>query len=195
MTPQLILASTSPARRELLTRLGLTFTVCPPSYDEGAVVGLPPSELALRRAVGKARSVASQRPACVIVGADQVATVDGVLLGKPGTVSRAEEQLRSMAGRWVEFHTGVAVIWDGRERSRVEPFRVRLRPLSHGAIRTYVAAEQPLQCAGAFQIEGLGIALMEELQGGDYTALIGLPLIALTSLLAELGLDVLKPSE
>jgi septum formation protein len=190
----MVLASTSSGRRELLSRLGLPFAVCRPPFDEDTVAGLPPPELALRRAVGKARSVASQRPTCVVVGADQVATVDGVVLGKPGTVSRAEEQLQRMAGRWVEFHTGVAVVWNGQERSRVELFEVRLRPLSQGAIRKYVAAEQPLQCAGAFQIEGLGIALMEELRGGDYTSLIGLPLIALTSLLGELGLDVLKAS-
>jgi len=124
-----------------------------------------------------------------------VATLDGEILGKPGTLDRAQDQLRRMAGRWVLFHTGLAVVRGGKERSCVESFRVRLRPLSYAAIAAYVAAERPLQCAGAFRVEGLGIALMEELRGRDYTALIGLSLIALTGLLGELGLDVLTEAE
>ena len=187
----LVLASTSAGRRELLARLGMEFTVCAPVYDECAVPGLAPGQLALLHALGKARSVAGRTPGRVVIGSDQVATLDGKILGKPGTVARAEDQLRGMAGRWVTFHTGLAVVRDGEERSCVEPFRVRLRPLSPQAIAAYVAAERPLHCAGSFRVEGLGIALMEELQGRDYTALIGLPLIALTGLLGELGVEVL----
>lgn len=189
--PALVLASTSSGRRALLARLGMEFTTCAPEYDERRVPGLAPEQLALHHSLGKARSVAGRCPGCLVVGSDQVATLDGEVLGKPGTIPRAEEQLRRMAGRWVAFHTGLAVVRDGTERCCLETFRVRLRPLSPQAIRAYVAAERPLQCAGAFRVEGLGIALMEELRGRDYTALIGLPLIALTGLLGELGVDVL----
>ena len=189
--PALVLASTSAGRCELLARLGMEFNACAPVYEEHPVPGLAPDQLALHHALGKARSVAGRYPGHVVIGSDQVATLDGEVLGKPGTVARAEDQLRRMAGRWVAFHTGLAVVHDDEERSWVEPFRVRLRPLSPGAITAYVAAERPLQCAGAFRVEGLGIALMEELQGRDYTALIGLPLIALTGLLGEFEVDVL----
>lgn len=187
----LVLASTSVGRRDLLARLRLPFIVCVPDYPEDLVPGLDPAALAHRHALGKARGVALRYPGQVVIGSDQVATLDGEVLGKPGTVARAEDQLRRMAGRWVDFFTGLAVRRDGEERSCVEPFRVRLRPLSPAAIAAYVAAEAPLHCAGSFQVEGLGIALMDELQGRDYTALIGLPLIALTGLLTELGVDVL----
>ncbi|HSH70705.1 MAG TPA: nucleoside triphosphate pyrophosphatase [Deferrisomatales bacterium] len=187
----LVLASTSAGRRELLARLGVEFTTCAPVYEEGPVPGLAPAQLALHHALGKARSVAGRTPGRVVIGSDQVATLDGDVLGKPGTVAGAEDQLRRMAGRWVTFHTGLSVVRDGEERSCVEPFRVRLRHLSPAAISAYVAAERPLQCAGSFRVEGLGIALMEELQGRDYTALIGLPLISLTGLLGDLGVEVL----
>ena len=189
----LVLASTSPYRRELLARLRLPFEAVAPAYAEGPVPGLSPTELALRHAVGKARSVAAAFPGRLVIGSDQVAEVEGELLGKPGTEEAALGQLARMAGRRVVFHTGLAVVAGGRVESLVESFAVRLRALPREALRAYVARELPLDTAGSFQIEGLGIALMEGLEGRDYTALIGLPLIALTELLGRFGLDVLRP--
>lgn len=191
MTAPLVLASTSEGRRQLLARLGLEFVTCTPRYRERSTGDLRPERVALDHALGKARSVARSYPGQVVIGSDQVATVAGEVLGKPGTPARAEAQLQRMAGRWVQFHTGLAVVRDHDERCCVEPFAVRLRPLGAEAIAAYVAAERPLRCAGSFQVEGLGIALMEELRGRDYTALIGLPLIRLTGFLEELGVPVL----
>jgi len=188
----LILASTSQSRRELLGRLHLPFEVMAPNYEEEAVPGLAPSQMALRHALGKARSVAYSHPGRVVIGSDQVAALGRKILGKPGTRERAVEQLTLMAGRQVCFHTGLALVRDGREEWGVETVRVRLRPLSREEIEGYVAAEEPLECAGSFRIEGLGIALMEEVRGRDFTALVGLPLIALTSLLARFDIHVLR---
>jgi len=187
----LILASTSPFRRELLGRLRLPFEAVAPGYDEAPVPGLAPRRLALAHALGKARSVAPAHPGQIVIGSDQVAALGRTILGKPGTRERAVEQLARMAGRSVSFHTGLALVRDGQEESAVETVRVRLRPLGREALEAYVAAEEPLACAGSFQIEGLGIALMEEVRGRDFTALIGLPLIALTGLLARFGTHVL----
>ena len=117
--------------------------------------------------------------------------VQALVLGWLNTPNATVQQLAQMAGRWVDFHTGLAVLCGDREQSRVETYRVRLRNLSEAAVAAYVTAERPLECAGSFRIEGLGIALMEELQGRDYTALIGLPLVALTEMLGDLGVDVL----
>lgn len=188
---RLLLASTSPFRRELLARLGLPFEAQAPDYEEETVPGLPPRDLALRHALGKARAGAARRPECLVIGSDQVAELDGAPLGKPGTAEAAVAQLRAMAGRRVLFHTGLALVSGEREEALVETFAVRLRGLPEAALRAYVAREQPLGCAGSFRIEGLGIALMEEMEGRDYTALIGLPLIALTGLLGRFGVDVL----
>jgi septum formation protein len=189
----LVLASTSPFRRELLARLRLPFEAEAPAYGEEPVPGLTPRQLALRHAIGKARSVARGRPGQIVVGSDQVAALGRRALGKPGTRERAVEQLTRMAGRSVAFHTGLALVRDGREEWTVETVRVRVRPLVRWEIEAYVAAEEPLACAGSFRIEGLGIALMEEVRGRDFTALIGLPLIALTHLLSRFGVSVLHP--
>ncbi len=188
----LVLASTSPFRRELLGRLGLPFEAVAPDYEERASPGLEPAALALRHASGKAHSVAARYPDRIVIGSDQVAEVDGHLLGKPGTESAAVSQLRRMAGRSVAFHTGLSVVRGPREETALETVRVTLRPLSPEEIEAYVAAERPLDSAGSFRIEGLGIALMESVEGGDFTALVGLPLIALTSLLAAFGVRVLE---
>lgn len=189
--PPLILASTSPARRELLARLGLPFEVMAPDYEESAVPGLEPRALALLHAVGKARSAARRFPDRLVIGSDQIAEVGGRRLGKPGTEAAAVSQLRAMAGRQVTFHTGLAVVSGDREETALETVRVTLRPLSPEEIEAYVAAERPLDSAGSFRIEGLGIALMEAVEGRDFTALVGLPLIALTSLLERFGVRVL----
>lgn len=188
----LVLASTSVFRRELLARLGLPFEAVAPDYEERAIPGVEPAALALRHASGKARSVAARYPDRIVIGSDQVADVDGHLLGKPGTEAAAVAQLSRMAGRSVAFHTGLALVQGAREETALETVRVNLRPLSPEAIEAYVAAERPLDSAGSFRIEGLGIALMESVEGRDFTALVGLPLIALTSLLAAFGVRVLE---
>jgi septum formation protein len=188
----LVLASTSPYRRELLQRLGLRFEVSSPPYEEGPVPGLAPCQLAQHHALGKARSVAVSRPGDVVIGSDQVAELDGTILGKPGTMATARAQLQQMAGRWVDFWTGLAVVRDRQERACTERYRVRLRELRPAEIDAYLALEAPLQSAGSFKIEGAGIALMQALEGRDYTALVGLPLIALTDLLGEFGITVLQ---
>ncbi len=190
----LVLASTSASRRELLARLGLPFEAVSPAYEEATAQAPTPAAVALERARGKAASVAPTYPGRLVVGSDQVAEVGGVRLGKPRGLDGAVEQLSRMAGRWVTFHTGLALRWDGREEAVVEAFRVRLRPLTRGEIECYVAAERPLGAAGSFLVEGLGIALMSELKGRDFTALIGLPLIALTGLLSRFGVAVLDPA-
>ena len=187
----LILASTSLFRRELLGRLGLPFEPCAPDYEEVVLDGLSPEETALQHALGKARSVSGRFPGQLVIGSDQLAELDGDILGKPLTEARAVAQLRRMAGRKVWFHTGLALVRDGEEQSLCEPFGVRLRALSDAQIVDYVRREQPLHSAGSFHVEGLGIALMEELDGRDLTSLIGLPLIALTDLLARFGVEVL----
>lgn len=193
--PPLLLASTSDSRRELLARLRLPFEAVAPEYEEGAVPGLTPGALAVHHALGKARSVARRFPGRLVIGSDQVAQVGGELLGKPGTEDAAVAQLSAMAGRRVFFHTGMAVVLGSREETALEVVRATLRPLSLEEIRAYVAVERPLGAAGSFHIEGLGIALMEAVEGRDFTALVGLPLIALTSLLERFGVRVLLEAE
>lgn len=190
MTP-LVLASTSPYRRELLSRLLLPFDAVAPDYDESGGGSGGAAEIALNHALGKARSLAERFPGRIIIGSDQAAEVDGEILGKPGSVENALRQLAAMSGRTVAFHTGLAVIHEGGELSACEVFRVTLRKLTLTEIESYVLAEMPVDCAGSFKIEGLGIALMDKLCGDDYTSLIGLPLIKLTGMLREAGVDVL----
>lgn len=192
MLKPLILASTSPFRRQLLGRLGLPFEVVAPRYAEESGTGGPARDLALRHALGKARSVAPLFPDRVVIGSDQVAELDGRILGKPGTPRAAVEQLTRMAGRRVTFQTGLAVVRGAQEHTGLETYWVTLRPLLRSHIEAYVAAERPLNSAGSFRIEGLGIVLMESLEGRDYTSLIGLPLIALAELLERVGVDVLR---
>ncbi len=189
----LILASTSPYRRELLARLGLPFDVVHPAVDEAPRRGEAPEALALRLAVEKAGSAAARSPEALVIGADQVAVLGEALLPKPLTHANAVAQLRAMRGRRVRFLTAVAVVRgaDRATRSRLVPCDVDFRHYSDDAIERYLRAEQPYDCAGAAKIEGLGIALVRRLAGEDPTALIGLPLIALVELLGELGCDVL----
>ncbi len=190
----MILASTSPYRKELLARLGVPFEVVSPDYDERPVPGLPPRDLALRHALGKARSVARRNPDRIVIGSDQVAEVDGKILEKPGGRERAVGQLLEASGRTVRFHTGLALVWGGKEAFRVEPFSVHFRRLTRQQVEAYVEVDRPFGSAGAFRVESLGIALMEGMEGRDHTALIGLPLIALVELLGRFGVDVLLES-
>ena len=191
--PRLILGSTSRYRRELLARLRLPFDVVAPDVDESPRAGETPSALACRLALEKARAVASQHPAAVVIGADQVAELDGQAIGKPGTHANAVAQLRRLSGRRVVFHTALAVVRAdiGFEQSGLAPVRVQFRVLSDAEIERYLRLEQPYDCAGSAKCETLGIALLESIESDDPTALVGLPLIRTAILLRAAGIDPL----
>jgi septum formation protein len=189
----LVLGSTSPYRRELLSRLHLTFQTAAPEVDETERPGESPLELARRLALAKARAVAVQFPEAVVIGSDQVADLAGEALGKPGTHERAVAQLRRMSGRSVIFHTAVAVVCaaSGFEQLEVAPVRVAFRNLSDAEIESYLLAERPYDCAGSARSEGLGIALLDAIDSDDPTALVGLPLIRTCRMIGAAGVKVL----
>ena len=189
----LVLGSTSPYRRELLQRLHLPCEVAAPDVDETALPGEAPRLLAERLALAKARAVARNFPHAVVIGSDQVADLNGLPLGKPGTHERAVAQLRQLRGQTVVFQTAVAVVCleSGFEQSSLAAVRVTFRDLSDAEIENYLRAEQPYDCAGSAKSEGLGKALIERMETDDPTSLIGLPLIALTGMLERAGLPVL----
>lgn len=189
----LILASTSPYRRALLDKLGLPFACVAPHVDEQPLAGESAMALVKRLALAKAAAVAAQHPDALVIGSDQVAVIDGVILGKPHSHERAFAQLQAASGKRVTFLTGLALVHQAGEvaLSLVEPFEVKFRPLTEQTIEHYLRLEQPYECAGSFKSEGLGIVLFEALTGRDPNALIGLPLIALIDLLAQLGYDPL----
>ncbi len=189
----LILASTSPYRRELLARLRIAFEVAAPEVDETAFANETPSQLALRLARAKARAVLQRRPDAVVIGSDQVAELDGAAIGKPGSYERAAMQLRSMSGRSVVFQTGVCVTTRSFEEAALVPVTVRFRKLDDADIETYLRLEQPFDCAGSAKVETLGIALLDAVHSDDPTALVGLPLIQTCRLLRRAGLDPLNP--
>lgn len=193
--PRLILASTSRYRRDLLDRLRLDFDVQAPLVDETPAPGESPAALAERLALAKARAVAARHPQAVTLGSDQVADFEGRPIGKPGAHEVAVEQLRTMSGRAVVFHTALAVLRPavGFERVLRVPVTVRFRALADTEIEHYLRTEQPYDCAGSAKSEGLGIALLDAIESDDPTALIGLPLIATARLLREAGLDPLRP--
>ena len=187
---QLILASTSVYRRELLQRLRLPFAVARPEVDESALPGETPQALAIRLAAAKAQAVAGHYDGtdCWILGSDQVAECDGRALGKPGARAAAIAQLTAMSGRVVRFHTALCLAHpDGRQWADYDETCVQFRPLDAAEIERYVDAEQPFDCAGSFKSEGLGIALFDAIDNRDPTALIGLPLIATARLLRQAG--------
>ena len=190
----LVLASTSRYRRELLSRLGLPFRAVAPQVEETPRPGEAPRALACRLAQAKAEAVAAQCPGALVIGSDQVAELDGRALGKPGSVAAAEAQLAASSGRSVRFHTALCLV-DTRGAAAAPTLacdltRVVFRALSHEDIARYVAAERPLDCAGSFKAEGLGIGLFERIENEDPTALIGLPLIALARMLRAVGVAV-----
>jgi len=193
-SPALILASTSRYRRELLERLRLPFSARSPETDETPLPGEAPAALSERLALAKARALADQFPDAIVIGADQVADVDGVAIGKPGNHERATAQLRRMSGRRIVFQTGVAVVRGatGFAQVRRVPVTVRFRELTDDEIEFYLRTEQPYDCAGSAKCETLGIALLAAIESDDPTALIGLPLIQTSALLREAGLDPLK---
>jgi len=193
-TPRrIVLASTSRYRRALLERLGLAFDCDDPRADETALAGEAPAATALRLAEAKARAVGRRHPQALIIGADQVASCDGMRLDKPGSHDNAVRQLTAMSGRSAEFATGVVLLdaASGKLGARLVGCRVTFRQLSAPQIERYLSLEQPYDCAGSAKAEGLGIALIERIDTDDPTSLIGLPLIALTELLAEAGAPVL----
>ncbi|PKO41861.1 MAG: septum formation inhibitor Maf [Betaproteobacteria bacterium HGW-Betaproteobacteria-3] len=189
----LVLGSTSRYRRELLARLQIPFQVAAPAVDETPRPGELPRDLACRLALAKARAVAREFPDAVVIGADQVADLDGEPLGKPGTHDRAVAQLRRMRGRTVVFQTAVAVVCaaTGFVMETLAPVRVRFRDLSDAEIEAYLQAEQPYDCAGSAKSEGLGIALLAAIDSDDPTALVGLPLIRTCHMLRTAGVKVL----
>ncbi len=191
--PPLILASTSAYRRELLERLRMPFSVVSPNVDESVIKGETPLATCTRLAMAKARAVAALNPNAVVIGSDQVAALDGVAVSKPGTHAAATAQLQSMRGRSVMFHTAVAVVHQARgwAQSDVASVEVLFRPVSDAQIQRYLKAEQPYDCAGSAKSEALGITLLEAVKSDDATALVGLPLIRLCTLLRAAGLDPL----
>jgi MAF protein len=190
--PRLILASTSPYRARLLKRLRIPFDVVAPEFREIQPGTMPVSELVRRNTLGKAHSVLHRRPRCTIIASDQLAVCGEKILGKPGTEARARKQLLQLSGKSVDFITGLAVLNEKEEHYDEIPFRVHFRRLSRIEIETYVRLERPLDCAGSFKSEGLGICLFERLEGEDPTALMGLPLIRLSHYLAPLRHLALK---
>jgi len=187
----IVLASTSPYRRELLQRLRLPFDVIAPSVDEARRPGEAPLAMALRLAEAKAADVARRRPEAIVIGSDQMAELDGEPIGKPHTHEAAMAQLMRAQGRSMVFHTAVAVAVRGAVQVDSVPTAVLFRRLDASALDAYLRSDRPYDCAGAAKIESLGIALVERVESDDPTALIGLPLIRLTSMLAAAGIDVL----
>lgn len=182
---KLILASTSPYRKELLARLNLKFDSVAPEVDETPLANEQPTDTARRLAQAKAQAVRSRHPGALIVGSDQVAICDGRRLDKPGSHANAVRQLQHASGRSVVFHTAVVLLNSGSGRVQTElvPTETRFRRLSDEEIERYLRTEPAYDCAGSAKSEGLGISLLEEIHSSDPTALVGLPLIALCSML------------
>jgi MAF protein len=197
-TTELLLASSSPYRRQLLERLGLPFTHASPDIDEAPLPQELPEHLAVRLATGKAQALATRFPGRIIIGSDQVAALpDGTLLNKPGNHAQAIAQLTRSSGQTVRFYTGLAVLdtRTGTLQSHCEPFDAYFRQLTGEEIENYLRIEQPYDCAGSFKMEGLGISLFSGLEGRDPNSLIGLPLIALIDILRDLGLNPLTQGQ
>lgn len=189
---RLVLASTSPFRRELLTRLQIPFTTAAPATDESPLPQEAPSAMAERLALQKAQAVAAQFPKALIIGSDQVAYSGEQIYGKPGTRENAIKQLQSMRGKEVIFHTGLCLFNSHTGRSQVcgVATQVRFRALTDNEILRYLEREDALNCAGSAKSEGLGIALLDYLRGDDPNALVGLPLIALCNMLRAEGVEL-----
>lgn len=189
-SPPLLLASSSPARRNLLCRLGLPFATSSPDIDETALPGEDAIHLTRRLSEAKAQALAPHHPNTLIIGSDQALTLDDDILGKPGSHELAREQLTRLSGRTVTFHTGLCLLntRSGHCQITVEPFEVSFRPLRADQIERYLQTDQPYGCAGSFKSEALGITLFERFQGRDPNSLVGLPLMALVDFLLAEGL-------
>lgn len=190
---KLVLGSTSPYRRQMLARLRVPFQVAAPEVDETPQAAETPQQLACRLAMAKARAVAAQFPACVVIGSDQVADLDGQALGKPGNHARATAQLQQMRGKTVIFQTAVAVVCSdtGFAQLDLAQVKVKFRELSDAEIEAYLRAETPYDCTGSAKSEGLGIALLESIDNDDPSALVGLPLIRTCRMIRAAGVKVL----
>ncbi|AMG58259.1 Maf family protein [Pantoea vagans] len=193
MTPSILLASTSPFRQALLRKLGLPFITAAPEVDESLQPGENAEALVIRLAVAKAQALAGTYPRHWIIGSDQVCVLDGEIAGKPHTAENARAQLRAASGQAITFYTGLALFHpaSGRLLQCCEPFVVHFRTLTDAEIAGYVEKEQPLQCAGSFKSEGLGICLFDRLEGRDPNTLVGLPLIALNGMLQQADINPL----
>ncbi|MDX5408099.1 MAG: Maf family nucleotide pyrophosphatase [Chromatiaceae bacterium] len=196
--PALYLASTSVYRQQLLSKLIFDFTAVKPQVDETPLAGESPTQLVSRLALAKAQAVAVGLNAGLVIGSDQVAVFDNTIIGKPHTVANACAQLKRFSGQRVTFLTGLALVnaLSGNRQLVVEPFYVQFRHLSEAEISAYVEKEQPLDCAGSFKSEGLGICLFDKLEGNDPNSLVGLPLLQLNRLLLNEGFNILlnKPA-
>ncbi|MEI8385088.1 MAG: Maf family nucleotide pyrophosphatase [Nitrosomonadaceae bacterium] len=193
LTQQLVLGSSSIYRRELLQRLQIPFEICSPDIDETPLPGEVPGKTALRLAESKARAAASAYPNALIIGADQVAVLESIPLGKPLTHENAVRQLRLLSGKEVTFHTALSLFNSRTDniQTRLILSHVKFRELNDQKIKNYLFKEQPYHCAGSAKSEGLGIALIERIVGDDPNALIGLPLIALVEMLSHEGIEVI----
>ncbi|RKZ82722.1 MAG: septum formation inhibitor Maf [Gammaproteobacteria bacterium] len=193
---QLILGSSSPFRAELLAKLGLPFTTASPDIDESPLENEQAEQLVKRLSEQKARAIGQHYTNALIIGSDQVAILDGQILGKPDNHINAVKQLTTASGKTVLFLTGLALLNSktGQIQSLVEPFEVSFKTLSVAQIEFYLQQEQPYQCAGSFKSEGFGISLFYKLRGDDPNSLIGLPLIRLIELLKAEGIDILQPN-
>lgn len=190
---KLILASSSPYRRELLERLKIPFEVMAPEVDETPRAGEAPDKMVERLAIQKAQKVAEQQPGALVIGSDQVAVYDGKIVGKPHSHDKAVEQLRTASGKSVTLYTGLVLVNSDTRRLQCEviPYRVTFRQLSEAQIESYLRKEQPYSCAGSVKSEGLGIALLERFEGDDPNTLIGLPLIRLVRMLENEGVKII----
>ena len=191
---ELILASTSPYRRALLERLGVPFRCVAPPLDEEALKAelgrMTPRGLAERLAEAKATSVAALEPGAVVIGGDQVISFEGSILGKPGTMDRAIHQLQTMAGRSHELISAIVIVHDGTTYAHTDVTRLFLRDLTLAEINRYVEADRPIDCAGGYKLESRGITLFERIESEDHSAIVGLPLIATTSILRSIGYEI-----
>lgn len=192
-TYRLLLASSSVYRKELLSRLGLPFETASPDIDETPLPNESAAQTSRRLAEAKARALAAKYPDYLIIGSDQVALLDGIQLGKPGTHDRAVIQLRQMRGRSIEFHTALCLYntVTNHTQTIVDITRVSMRDYSDEEIESYLRREQPYDCAGSAKTEGLGIALIAAIENRDPTAIIGLPMIELVSMLRNEGISLL----
>lgn len=192
MERTIVLASSSPYRRELLNKLGLNFICESPDIDESPVEGETAQQLVSRLAIEKAKAVATNHPDSLIIASDQIALLNGKILGKPGNHLAAKKQLADASGNEVLFLTSLVLhnTSTGMHQHEVVPFTVHFRLLNDVEIEGYLLKEQPYNCAGSFKSEGLGITLFQRLEGDDPNALIGLPLIKLTEMLANEGLSL-----
>ena len=196
MIEPLVLASTSKWRAAMLNRLGLSFEQVAPDFDELSVQEDTPEQDALVCALGKARAAAKTLDTGWVIGSDQIAALDGVRLHKPANAEEAAARLSELSGKWHALHTAVVLVSakDGTEHTSMTTVRLKVKDLTPEQIDHYIQVDNPIGCAGAYMIEGLGIALFEEIQGCDESAIVGLPLMALCGLLRKVGIEPLSAS-